>query len=387
MLSKIKKGLKSMNKDYNKTNLTRIFLLLFIFAMLGKPKAVNAAAVVDEIELDKNYTVQIQDYDDAFLYEFSVPEAGNINIQAKNIIPAGSGEVNLQLFDSNNSALTDTYYGSKVNLPVYPTNGGRTFYLSLSSHYTDEATFLLTVNFQPTTDWETEGNDTTAEADVITAGKEWYGALSDRESDDFFKFCLDADKKVAITFGPKEVSGQDDKWDVYLVNSSNEYREIYDGDSRTQTYTCYLKKGNYYLQVKNHYSAPGVIYALSYKESALNLAEPTIVSMKLTGHDSWSSYVELSNIRIKNPGNATGYTVKVAKNASMKGKLVTEDIDLEDTNTKKQVSLRSSLFVFPTYYVQVRSYVADPFDVKIYGKYGSVNSKSLKKSVYRRLKK
>lgn len=49
---------------------------------------------------------------------------------------------------------------SNVNLPVYPTNGRKTFYLSLSSHYTDKATFLLTVNFQPTTDWEIEDNDT-----------------------------------------------------------------------------------------------------------------------------------------------------------------------------------------------------------------------------------
>lgn len=375
-----------MKTNYNKLKLTGVFLLLLL-TVIGKPDTVRAAAA-EKIGLNQSYQIQVPDSSDPFLYEFTVPEAGNINVQVKNADPVGTERVKVQLYDSNNNALTDAWYGVNVELPVYPTGGNRTFYIRLSNYYSDAAFYFLTVNFQPTTDWETEDNNTTAKADPITSGKKWYGAINDMNDPcDYFRFRLSSNKKVTITFGPGEVSGENNRWNVNLINSSNKSQRIYESGSTTQTYTCYLKKGTYYLQVENYYSDNNVVYALSYKESALKLEQPAITSMKLTGHESfWGSYVELSSIRIKNSGDATGYTVRVAKKKSMKGKLATENIDFKDTNTKKQVVFPADLPVLKTYYVQVRSYVTDPFGTRIYGKYGAVKSKSLSSSVYKKLK-
>lgn len=378
-----------MLKKWNKQKMTVVFLLLLVFTVIGRPEPARAA---EKIELNRDYLVQFEDSYDSRLYEFTVPETGNISVQAKNTDPVGSARVAAQLFDSNNLALTDEWGGSNVELPVYSTDGNRNFYLKLTGGYdADQTSYVFTVNFEPTTDWESEDNNTTASADVISSGKNWYGAINDKNDPcDYFKFRLNASKKVVISFGPKEVSGNSNRWDVELINSSNQSQRIYD-DSTTQTYTCYLKKGTYYLKITGGYNSENVPYALSYKESALKLAQPVISSMKLVAYTDWIPFVEtpcvgITNVKIKYSGDATGYMLRIAKKKSMKGKLAAGHIDFDDKNTKKQVEVPTYLPVVKTYYVQARSYVTDPFGVKIYGKYGAVKGKSLSSSLYKKLK-
>lgn len=378
-----------MLKKWNIQKMAVAFLLLLVFAVIGKPEPAEAA---ERIELNQDYPVQFEDSDDSRLYEFTVPEGGNISVRVKNTDPAGNESVSLQLFDSNNLELTYKWTDSNVELPVYSTDGDRNFYLKLTGGYGAYRTsYILTVNFEPTTDWETEDNNTTASADSITAGKKWYGAINDTNDPcDYMKFKLNANKKIVVTFGPKEVSGNSDRWYVDLINSGNQSERIYDG-STTQTYICYLKKGTYYLKITGGYGSENTLYALSYKESALKLTTPTISSMKLDVYTDWIPFVDtpcvgISNVKIKYSGDATGYMLRIAKKKSMKGKLAAGHIDFDEKNTKKQVDVPTYLPVVKTYYVQARSYVTDPFGVKIYGKYGAVKGKSLSDSVYKKLK-
>lgn len=374
-----------MHAKYNKFKLAGIFLFLILFTVVLKPDSVRAA---EKLELNKNYTVQLEDSSDSRLYEFTVPEAGNISIQAKNTDPAGNQEISLQLFDSDNLALTEKKIGRNIELPVYSTDGNRTFYIKLTGFLSIKNTpYDLSVGFLPTTDWETEKNDTTAQADRITPGHSWYGMIvGDNDAYDYFKFKLDSDKKVAITFGPKEISGETHEWHVELIDSKNQSVRIYSG-STTKTYTCYLKKGDYYLKVENFLYARNIPYALSYTETALKLEKPSITSISAVGHDSFlSNYVELNKIKLKNTGDAAGYVVKVSNKKNMGKPYTTEDIHFDETNKKSQITLKTHFAVAKAYYLQARSYVEDPFGGKIYGKYGNVKGKSLKASVYNELK-
>lgn len=70
--------------------------------MVGKPKPARAA---ERIELNQDYPVQFEDSDDSRLYEFTVPEVGNISVQMKDTNPAGDYEMQMQLFDANNLML------------------------------------------------------------------------------------------------------------------------------------------------------------------------------------------------------------------------------------------------------------------------------------------
>lgn len=382
-----------MLKKWSLQKIAGIFLLLFVFAVIGKPEPAEAAAA-EKIQLNRDYVVQFEDSYDSLLYEFTVPEAGNISVQMKDTNPAGSYEMQLQLFDDNNLMLASKReYSANLELPVYSTDGNRSFYLKLIGDYGAYGTsYVFTVNFDPNTDWESEDNNTTASADVISAGKDWYGAINDSNDPcDYFKFRLGASKKVTIKFGPKEVSGNSNSWDVELIDSSNQSQKISDDSGTIQTYTCYLKKGTYYLKITERYNSKNVPYAISYRESSLDLSAPRISSMKLVAYTDWIPFVDtpcvgISNVKIKYSGDATGYMLKVAKKKSMKGKLTEGRIDFDDKNTKKRVEVPAYLPVVKTYYVQARSYVTDPFGVRMYGNYGAVKSVSLSDSLYRKLK-
>lgn len=376
-----------MMKKWNIQKMTVVFLLLLVFTVIGRPEPARAATL-EIIELNQDYPVQFEDSYESHLYEFTVPEAGNISVQMKDTNPAGDYSIQMQLFDANNLMLANKQeYSANLELPVYFTNGNRSFYLKLIGGYDSYRTsYVLTVNFEPVTDWESEDNNATTSADVISAGKNWYGAINDvNDPCDYFKFKLNANKKVAIQFGPKEVSGNSNSWDVELINSSNQSQRIYD-DSTTQTYTCYLKKGTYYLKITDGYNSKNIPYALSYKESALKLTAPVTTSVKAVGHKGWNNYVTL-DVKVKNSGNATGYVVKVSNKKNMGRPVTTEEIAFEGSNSKKQFSLKTDFTVSKSYYVQVKSYVTDPFGVKVYGKYGAVKGTSLSKALYKELKK
>lgn len=377
-----------MHAKHNKFKLAGIFLFLLLFTVVLKPDSVQAA---EKLELNQSCTLHLEDYSDSRLFEFTVPADGNISIQAKNADPAGSRDAYVQLYDSDNLPLTDRMGGTNVELPVYSTNGNRTFYIKFDSKYyvnEDNTSYILTVGFQPSTDWETEDNGSAEKADIITPGHSWFGTIvGSNDEYDYFKFKLDSTKKVAITFGPKEVSGKAHAWVVELVDSKSQSVRIYYG-STTETYTCYLKKGAYYLKVRTSGSeAKNIPYALSYTETAVKLEKPVITSFSIIGHTGiLLNGVDINKVKIKNTGDATGYMFKVSNKKNMGKPSITEDIPLDGTNTKGQVALKTHFEVAKAYYVQARSYVEDPFGVKIYGKYGSVKGKILGTSEYNKLK-
>lgn len=372
--------MKPMHAATNKLKLAGIFLLFVLLAAARKPDPARAA---EKLELNKAYTVEIGD--DALLYEFSVPEAGNIHIQVQSSDPTVTRNIEAQLYDSNNRALISIKPGPNLELPVYSSDGRRGFYLKVRDCEVGHApgcAYYLTVGFQPTTDWETEPNDTTASADAISQGNSWYGTITDyNEGCDYFKFKLDRSKKVSITFGPKEVSGTENEWDVFLIDSNNRSVQIYKAGT-TETYTCYLKKGTYNIKVESHNSAAydssavNVPYAMSYKESEINLAKPVITSIA-AGQEGAYSYVNPFRIKIKNLGDATGYKVKVSYKKNMGKPVTIEEIDFDEENTKKQVTFHTRISAGKSFYAQAKSYVTDPFGTKIYGKYGSVRRKTL----------
>ena len=75
-----------------------VFLLLFLITAVWNPRAVKAA---EKLELNKDYSIIVETSRDSFLYEFTVPTAGNISIKIKNADPVGDGQIGASLYDSN----------------------------------------------------------------------------------------------------------------------------------------------------------------------------------------------------------------------------------------------------------------------------------------------
>lgn len=375
-----------MSRKWFKVKLTGIFFVFCIIAVIGRSSHAEAA---EKLNLNQSYTIKLEEDNDSELYQFTVPSAGNICVQIRNTDPAGEQEIWAQMYDSNNLEITERWSGAGVTMPVYSSDKNRTYYLKVGNGWhAYETSYNLTVEFEATTDWETEENNSTKSADMIKAGSKWYGMINDKNDDcDYFRFTLSANKKVNIQFGPAVVDGADHTWKVSLLDSKNNSVEIYD-DSVIKTYNCYLKKGTYYIKVESRLHSQNVTYALSYSESAVKLNSVSITSVKPSGYSyvfGGGHCVKLDAINIKNSGDATGYTVRVAKKKSMKGKLAAEDIDFGDKATKKKVALDKTLDVMRNYYVQVRSYVKDPFGGIVYGKYSKVKTVRLSNSLYKKL--
>lgn len=236
---------------------TEALIVLCIVFCIGT--STRAEAATNNISVNQVYTQTWED-GETKLFQFKITQAGYFNVTIQNIDPIGKQEVTASVYDSNNAQIIDEYYGTSFSLPVYASNANKTFYLKIRDRYcADESAFQIKVVFHAAKNWESEQNDTTKQADAIAAKKTYYGTISDYDGYDYYKLTLKQDSKVKIKFGAAEVDGKDYAWNVDILNKKNVSNTIYRGNV-TNTYTCYLKKGTYYLRVKNAYWAKNIKY-------------------------------------------------------------------------------------------------------------------------------
>ncbi|MCR5467451.1 MAG: hypothetical protein K6F37_00695, partial [Lachnospiraceae bacterium] len=284
------------------------------------------------------------------------------------------------LDEDGKDVVRDVYWNSSVSgdtvkTDLYATKANRNFYVKVAAYYNDtNMDNNVTVNFTASKDWENESNDTSSTARTLKDNKVTYGSITENDSADFFKIKVKKTCKVDITFGPKEITGNDTSWEVFIVNNDNESQSLFKGGTR-QKKTVYLMKGTYYLCVKNPYHAENVSYMIKYKTSKLNLKKPVIKKFKVKKNSFWGSknvdYISMSGNK-----DVSGYTVQVAKKANMSGKLTNSDVEIKDgVSSKKKIStMTDNLGNLSKYYVRVRGYVSDPFGKKVYGKWSKVKA-------------
>lgn len=355
---------------------TELMLILGMVLCIGMPMRIQAATT--PVEVNQIYTETWEAWGEK-LFRFQTPQAGYFNVTIQNTNPVGKEKVAASVYNANNAQVVGEFYGSSFSLPMYGAGANQIFYLKIRDYYcANNTSFQIMIEFHPADNWETENNDTTQQADTIVPKKAYYGTITYNDSYDYYKFTVKQNSKVKIQFGAAEVDGQNYNWNVEILNTKNLAAAIYSGNV-TETCTCYLKKGTYYLRVKNNYHADNVKYRLSYTVSRLSIKTPKITSVSGKIYKGWlSDYGYLSSIKMKNSGECTGYTVRVAKKSNMKGSLLKKDVDFGNYVSKSKISLSDHLKVSKKYYVQVRGYVKDPFGNCIYGKYSKVKAKAMK---------
>ena len=367
-----------------KNTIRRIIAGVLAFALvcpLTPARRVKAAEEVISVNQDYSYELTKE----AKMLKFTAPEDGVFTVDA--VIKSDDGrQLEVNLYDSNGNQLVDPIYGrnlfEKVSSAEYGTRGGRYFYVKLSIPNLNGVTkdVTLTVNFTASNEWENEGNDTAEEACVLENGAVKYGVLTKEEREDFFAIKLTENSKVSIEFGPKSVSGDYDNWTVDLIDSKNRTYSLYGGKVLADTTeTVYLKKGTYYVRVKNYINAQFVPYKISYTAEKLVVKKPTITKVAVKKENNSKQYY-LDYVNMKGNGDVNGFTLQVASDKKFKKNLVNEDIKLADGFCgKKGISTgkNSDSYTLSTgskYYVRVRGYVADPFGSKIYGKYSKAKA-------------
>ena len=367
-------------KDYLKRLIVGILALAIICAIVP---AQRTKAAEEVISVNRAYSYELTK--DAKILKFTAPEDGVFTVDAV-ITSDDSKQLEVNLLDSNGNQLIDPCYGrsvfEKVSTTEYATRGGRYFYIKLSipnlTGVTKDVT--LTVNFTASNEWENEGNNTAEEACALENGAVKYGVLTKEETEDFFAVKVTENSKVTIEFGPKTVTGDYDNWVVDLIDSKNHTYSLYGGKvSALTSEAVYLKKGTYYVRVKNYINALYVPYKVSFTAEKLAIKKPSITKVTVKKAKSGDKYY-LDSVKMKGNGDVQGFTLQAASDKKFKKKLVNKEIKLtDDICSKKEISTgkNSSSYTLSTgskYYVRVRGYVADPFGSKIYGKYSKVKA-------------
>lgn len=368
-----------MKKQLKAAGTIMAFCMMVCIMCMGKTMQVQAATE-KTLLLNQTYTETFTD-SDAKIYAFKVTEAGYFTVSVKNVDQDDTNWAQASVYDSDNKEIITERYGNSITLPVYATGANQTYYLKLIKYLgARNQIYEFKVDFQKADNWETEKNDSANQADAIAAKKEYYGTISYHDEYDFYKFTVKQDSKVKIKFGAAEVDGESYRWNVSLLNEQNQSYDFYSGNT-TETYTCYLKKGTYYIGVNNLISATDYKYKLSYTASKMSIKTPKITSVSGKVFDSWfgEDYTTLSSIKIKNGGDVAGYTVRVAKKSNMRGTLMKEDFDFGIYASKSKVTPSNRLKLAKKYYIQARGYVNDPFGERIYGKYSKAYGKTIKK--------
>ncbi len=358
--------------------------LVMLLTVIPAQKAEAAASMIN---VNQTYTYDFVEGDGQNgekMLQFTAPTNGYFTVNC--MMNKGKWGLNyLNVMDSFGNKINQEIWldeGQGNSTDIYATKAGNVFLLKLEfddSHLDYGYNCTIRVNFIETDSWENESNDTSDTACLLTANQWKYGSITSNDSYDFFKFNLNSNSKVNVTFGPKEVSGNNNYWRVVIINSDGESYTLNNGyDISTQkTESLYLKKGTYYLRVENYVDAENIPYMLHYTASNFSVKQASIkkVSVKKYSH---SKYRYLNYVTLKKNSDVDGFALQVAKKKNMKGKLINKVMELESgyiskskINYNKWAS-NNSLSTQKKYYARVRAYVNDPFGAKIYGKWSKV---------------
>lgn len=373
--------MKSVTKQMKKCIVTGLFALVMMLVLFPTQKVKAATA----INVNQKYTKAFND-SEYEMYMFQSPTDGYFSVKGT-IIEQESDfwgrDTDILVLDSAGNEIVysiglDTLNKTETT-ELFATKAGQTFYVKIdNSNSWDARTIRFNVAYTGSNKWENEFNDSAKTACTLSNNTNKYGTITRNDTYDYFKFKVKKNSKVVVTFGPKEISGNDNEWIVDIINSNNDTTTLFSGVSSVNSATVYLKKGTYYLRVKNGYNAENVAYMIKYKANNFTVKTPKITSVSIKKNGS-SRY--LNKISLKNNIDIAGYTVQVAKKKSMSGKYINTNVTKSTDNnyvTKKVIRFADYTYdkylasKKTTYYVRVRGFVQDPFENLIYGSYSKV---------------
>lgn len=304
------------------------------------------------LELNQLYSGILYDDEDVDFYQFDVVEDGYFYLDFG---PKYMGEDNINYgwkvtyYDSNKKEIgyhTTEEFSETIK---YAFKQG-TYYVKVEAAITgwgfepDECPYEIYVNFEESSRWESEYNDTKKTADPIklNTSYNYKGSLTDYDTKDYFKFTLPAKGKVKISLTPGDyIEYYDDGWKVSLVNANTGTKVLFTNVLTNKAKTMILAKGTYYVLIEGYYDEPvGAEYGLKVKYSR-NPAKPVI--SKVTTKN------KTATVKWKKASYATGYYIY----RSTSGKAGTFK---KIATTKKLTYTNKNLKKGKRYYYKVKAY-------------------------------
>ena len=212
--------------------------LLLIIAMLVSICPVSARAE-EKWETESNNTAEdangiatgeaicgtLKDGGDVDYYKFTIPSDGKIEINfSHEKIEYTDYSKSISIKDSNQDEIVKyTLYGDKNNI------GKRELGLPAGTYYVKigkggsnsrDNKYTLKINFEQTSSWEKEINNTKDTADQLGLNQPIYGTLKNEDDVDYFRFELPQSGKIEINFSHEKIEYTDYSKSISIKDSN-----------------------------------------------------------------------------------------------------------------------------------------------------------------------
>ena len=227
------------------------------------------------ISLNSQVTGNLQSSDDVDYYYFSVTNPGKINITFTHDKIDESGTVwSMELITENNdeAVISKDIKGSETTtksdtINVSPSNQDN-FYLKIYSDYNHYASdYKIQVNFtefsEVTTQkngsysYDKEPNNDIQTATPISLNKKIEGNIQSEDDLDYYKFTVNKDGKLNITFSHPFIDNNDTSWSLSILSESSPDNllefNVDQNMATTKSDTIRISKGTYYLKIGKSY--------------------------------------------------------------------------------------------------------------------------------------
>lgn len=218
--------------------------------------------LADIIEPNRTVSGTIMGDTDKDFYRFELPVDGAVDLSfAHDYVDDSSTLWDIDVCNSEYKQIVEYHSTGNTFENQYGIIGlpAGTYYVRVSPHsvYTyGTVPYRLTVNYTQSGPeagpWETEFNDQFADADVIPVNQSVGGSIMSDLDEDFYRFELDEQGPVSITFKHDYLDNSGTVWRVYLYNNALKQISQYDSkgtDTRNLFGPSNLAAGTYYVKI------------------------------------------------------------------------------------------------------------------------------------------
>jgi len=235
-------------------------------------------SLANELKLNANYSGAICESGDTDYFKFTTTEAGAVSLGVTHALVSGLETSSCyRLCFYSDATCSDEIYSmyidgaeTSVSTPKVGLPKG-TYYVKMTSgsYAVPGVPYTLKVNYEKSSQWETESNDTVTLADSIKVNTDYNGTIHDYSDYDYYKFTLSDAGKVQLKFTHPLISGAETStcYYVYIYNDAaleNElcYIASKGSDKSISSPEIGLPKGTYYIKVYDGYETPYTTYGL-----------------------------------------------------------------------------------------------------------------------------
>ena len=120
---------------------------------------------------------------------------------------------------------------------------------------------------------EFESNNTIEESNTIEINRQYQGQLASDEDVDYYKFKIENDGKISITFQHSKIDSGDRLWEIYLIDSKTDNEIIQfnsvGGTTNGESNAARITAGEYYVRINSYYySDKDYMFKVNFSEES-----------------------------------------------------------------------------------------------------------------------